>query len=84
MKKDDALLNAYNKQKEQFDEAKASRISNRKKQIEDIERKIVSLQATVKRLVQLNQEEREFENFDYFRLRAEKQSLQQKEQERNI
>lgn len=84
MKGNDALLNAYNKQKRQFDEAKASRISNRKKQIEDINKKIESLQATVNGLVQLNREEREFEDFDYFRLKAEKQSHQQKEQKKVI
>lgn len=82
MKGNDALQNAYNKQKNQFDEAKASRISNRNKQIEDINKKIESLQATVNGLVQLNREEREFENFDYFRLKAEKQSHQQKEQKK--
>lgn len=84
MKGNDALQNAYNKQKKQFDEAKASRISNRNKQIEDITKKIDSLQATVTRLIQQNQEEKEFESFDSFRLKAEEQSRQQKEQKKDI
>lgn len=84
MKGNDALLNAYNKQKNQFDEAKASRITNRNKQIEDIKKKILSLQATVERLTLQNQNEKNFETFESFRLKAEEQSHQQKEQKKDI
>lgn len=84
MKGNDALLNSFNKQKATFEEAKASRISNRKKQIEDITKKINSLQSTADQLAQQNLKERDFETFESFRLKAEAQSHQQKEKKKDI
>lgn len=76
-----ALQNAYLKQKEVFEEARNKRIKNREVQIEQIDSKIQSLKETRERLVQLNQEEGEFEEFNSFRLKAEKQSQLSKNQE---
>lgn len=76
-----ALQNAYLKQKKVFEEARNKRIKNREVQIEQIDSKIQSLKETRERLVRLNQEEGEFEEFNSFRLKAEKQSQLSKNQE---
>jgi hypothetical protein len=84
MKGNEALQNAYIKQREIFEEAQRRRISNRNKQIEDIEKKIASLKTTRDALIQQNEKEREFESLDSFRLKAEEQSKLQKGKKETI
>lgn len=84
MKSNDALQNSYEKQKEAFEVARNKRIRNREIQIEQINLKIQSLEAARIRLEIQNKEEREFESFDSFRLKAERQSRLQKQQESNV
>jgi hypothetical protein len=83
MKGNEALQRSYNKQKELFTTAQRTRIQNRNVQIQQIQEKIKTLTALQQELVLQNQREREFESFDSFRLKAEEQH-QQKKQERLI
>lgn len=78
MKGIEAQQKSYDKQKILFEEARKRRISNRKRQIEEISKKISALEETRATLEIQNREEREFETFDSFRLKAEEQSLLQK------
>jgi hypothetical protein len=84
MKGNDALQKAYDKQKRQFEEAKATRISNRKKQLNDIQLKIMSLENLKRELHRLNENEKDFESFESFRLKAAEQSSKQKSSKDNI
>jgi hypothetical protein len=78
MKGNDALQRSYEKQKTAFEISKNKRIKNREIQIEQINLKIQSLEAARAKLVLQNSEEKEFETFDSFRLKAEEQSRLQK------
>lgn len=78
MKGYESQQKSYNKQKEVFETARERRVANRKKQIEQINEKIKSLQETRNRLIQQNENEKDFESFESFRLKAEEQSRIQK------
>lgn len=78
MKGFEALQKTYNKQKELFDVAKARRIQNRNVQIQQIQEKIESLKRLQQKLLFENQNEKDFESFEFFRSKAEKQSREQK------
>lgn len=84
MKGYESLQKTYNKQKETFEAARERRVANRKSQIEKIDSKILSLQATREKLILENQNEKEFETFDSFRFKAEEQSKLQKSKKRTI
>lgn len=84
MKGIDALQKSYNKQKEIFENARRTRVSNRVKQIEEIEEKISRLMSTKATLVKQNLSEEEFESFESFRLRAEKQKNTKEDNKKKI
>lgn len=70
MKSEAALQNSYQTQKEIFETAKSKRISNRQKQIADLDRKISHLSSLREKLLLANTSEREFESFESFRQKA--------------
>lgn len=80
MKGLESLQKSYNKQKELFETARSKRIQNRNVQIEQIQKKINHLLDLQQKLVDQNQEEKEFESFESFRLKAEIQFREQKKQ----
>lgn len=77
MKNPVKLQQSYASQKVIFDEARERRILNRTKEIEKIDKKISELQAHKAKLQTANQNEKEFESFDSFRLRSEQQAAKQ-------
>lgn len=77
MKNPVKLQQSYASQKVIFDEARERRILNRSKEIEKIDKKISELQAHKAKLQTANQNEKEFESFDSFRLRSEQQAAKQ-------
>lgn len=77
MKNPIKLQQSYASQKKIYDEARERRIINRTKEIEKIDKKISELQAHKAKLQTANQNEKEFESFDSFRLRSEQQAAQQ-------
>lgn len=77
MKNQTKLQQSYASQKKIFDEARERRISNRRIEIEKIDKKISELNAHKAKLQAANQNEKEFESFDSFRLRSEQQSAKQ-------
>lgn len=78
MKGYEALAKSYYKQKKVFDDAKSRRIENRKRQIDEMTLKIRKLEERIKELEALNLQEKEFEEFDSFRRKAEQQHLDTK------
>lgn len=77
MKNQIKLQQSYASQKLIFDEARERRISNRQNEIQKIDKKISELQAHKAKLQTANQNEKEFESFDSFRLRSEQQAAKQ-------
>lgn len=84
MKGYEALQKSYNKQKEIFEAARDKRIQNRNVQIRQIQEKISNLTALQQKLISQNNEEKEFDSFDSFRLRAEEQFREQKKQKTTV
>lgn len=78
MKGNEALQKSYIKQKEVFEEARNRRIKNRLRQIEEINQKIQTLTNQKLRLIQQNNGEKGFIDFESFRSQAEEQSRTQK------
>lgn len=74
MKKEEKLQKAYLSQKETYDRARTKRMTARTIAIKDIDTKIAKLQARRLELEKQNQDDKEFESFESFRLRAESQS----------
>lgn len=70
MKSEAALQKSYQTQKEIFETARSKRISNRQKQIADLDRKISHLSSLREKLLLANTSEREFESFESFRQKA--------------
>lgn len=77
MKNQIKLQQSYASQKRIFDEARERRISNRQNEIQKINKKISELEAHKAKLQTANQNEKEFESFDSFRLRSEQQAAKQ-------
>lgn len=84
MKGESAIKQSYEKQKYLFETAQQSRIRNREKSISQINEKIARLESSREKLILQNQEEKEFENFNSFRLKAKEQSLLQKRNKTSI
>lgn len=79
MKGLESLTRSYNKQKDSFEDSKIKRVENRQKQIDKINQKISNLQKLRDELIKQNQNEKEFESFESFRSKSEKQFRLSKE-----
>ena len=79
MKGLESLTRSYNKQKDSFEDSKKKRVENRQKQIDKINQKISNLQKLRDELIKQNKNEKEFESFESFRIKSEKQFRLSKE-----
>lgn len=84
MKGYEALQKSYNKQREVYETARDKRIQNRNVQIRQIQEKISNLTALQQKLISQNNEEKDFESFESFRLKAEEQFREQKKQKTTV
>jgi hypothetical protein len=73
MKSETKLLEAYEAQKAIYEAARSKRIQSRLQMIDDITTKITHLESRRQTLLDQNSKDKEFEDFESFRSRIQKQ-----------